>query len=150
MRIRRATVEDVGTLFDIRTSVKENHQSLAELESIGVTPSTVAQMLSGDAAAWIAESDGTAAAFSMAKGEEQTVFAVFVRPGYEGRGLGRAVLTAAEDWLWHRGAEEIWLTTGVEPDIRAHGFYARCGWRRSNTLLRGDVKYVKARPAASI
>lgn len=146
--VRRATADDVETLFDIRTSVRENHQSRAKLASIGVTPTSVAEMLNGDAAAWIAAHDGIAAAFSMAKGDEQTVFAVFVRPGYEGRGLGSAVLSAAEEWLWQRGAGEIWLTTGAEPEIRAHGFYARRGWRRTDKLLRGDVKYVKSRPGA--
>ena len=102
-----------------------------------------------DTQMWAFEPGGVAAAFSMAKGDEQTIFAVFVRPRYEGRGLGSAVLSAAEEWLWLSGADEIWLTTGVEPGIRAHGFYARCGWHRTDKLLRGDVKYVKSRPAGA-
>ena len=38
MRIRLATTADVETLFELRTSVRENHQSREELAAIGVTP----------------------------------------------------------------------------------------------------------------
>ena len=47
--IRRAAADEM--LFDIRTRVKENHQSRAELAAPGVTPESVAAMLRGDAAA---------------------------------------------------------------------------------------------------
>lgn len=145
--VRRASAEEVETLFDIRTSVRENHQSREELATLGVTPAAIARMLNGNDAAFVADVEGAAAAFAMVKNDEANIFAVFVRPQHEGKGLGRAVLTAAEDWLWRGGAQEIWLTTGAEPHIRAHGFYAHCGWQRVPELLAGDVKYVKTRPA---
>ena len=150
MRIRRATIEDVETLFEVRTSVKENYESRTELASKGITPRSVAKMLSEEACAWIAELDGVPVAFSMAKGDERTIFAVFVRPEHEAKGLGRAVLAEAEKWLWSGGADEIWLTTGAEPNIRAHGFYERCGWLRTTVLVEGEVQYVKSRPNKAI
>lgn len=57
MKIREAQVEDVETLFDIRTSVIENHQSREDLVNLGITPETVAEMLLTDCRAWIAEID---------------------------------------------------------------------------------------------
>jgi hypothetical protein len=45
MQIRIATNSDVATLFRIRTSVKENHQSQEELAALGVTPESVGEML---------------------------------------------------------------------------------------------------------
>ena len=99
-------------LFDIRTSVPENHQSREELASIGVTPRRIREMLVTTSRAWIAEEGRQAVAFSMADSAEATVFAMFVRPGYEGRGLGRALMQAAEDWLFSKGLDEIWLLTG--------------------------------------
>lgn len=55
MNIRPAQLDDVETLFDIRTRVVENHQSREELASLGITPQTIAEMLQNDCRAWIAE-----------------------------------------------------------------------------------------------
>ena len=84
----------------------------------------------------------------MAKGD--SIFAVFVRPEYEASGLGRAVLAEPEKWLWRRGEEDIWLTTDADPNIRAHGFYERCGWLRCKLYDNGEVKYVKHRPDSAL
>lgn len=148
MEIRRARPEDVELLFDIRTSVRENHQSREELASIGVTPETVAEMLRTTSRAWVAEVDGEAAGFAMADAAEGTVFAMFVRPGWEGHGAGRALMGEAEAWLFGGGWEEIWLLTGRDPALRANGFYRRLGWTAAEWRSDGQVKYVKRAPAA--
>ena len=148
MHIRPATPDDVELLFDVRTSVLENHQSRAELASIGVTPRTVAEMLRTTARAWVAEVEGRAIGFSMADAAEGTVFAMFVRPGWEGRGAGRALMREAEAWLFGEGRGEIWLLTGSDPALRANGFYRRLGWTQAEWGADGQVKYVRARPAS--
>ena len=149
MHVRTATTNDVEALFDIRTSVQENHESRKELAAQGVTPASVADMLSGaDSRAWIADVDGVPAAFSMAIVSRRTIFALFVMPGREGNGLGRALLAAAEAWLLEQGVREISLTTGGKPWLRAHGFYSRCGWTKVDTLSNGDARYAKSAPEA--
>jgi GNAT superfamily N-acetyltransferase len=142
--VRPAKESDVEDLFDIRTSVRENHQSRAELEKIGVTPATVAVMLRTDSAAWIAEAKGYPVGFSMANGSEAVVFAMFIRPGFEGLGIGRELMRLAEDWLFS-GADEIWLTTGADPTLRAHGFYRHLGWTAAEAVPDGQIKYIKRR-----
>ena len=141
--LRPATDADVEALFAIRTSVTENHMSRAGLARIGVTPSSVARMLRTNSAAWLAEANGEPVAFSMANAAEETVFAMFVRPGYEGLGLGRALMSCAEEWLFERGAPEIWLTTGGDPALRAHGFYRHLGWEEAGRTQDGQTKYVR-------
>ena len=145
MDIRVAAASDVEALFDVRTSVVENHQSRAELAALGVTPGSVAELLRTSGRAWIAEADGRAVAFSMADGDEGTVFAMFVRPGYEGRGLGRALMAEAEAWLFGQGWDEIWLLTGSDPALRAVGFYVHLGWRAAGPGPDGQTKYTKRR-----
>lgn len=43
--IRPAQVSDVETIFDVRTSVTENHLSREELRQRGITEGTVADMI---------------------------------------------------------------------------------------------------------
>lgn len=146
MEIRTATEADIPALFDIRTSVRENHQSLEELAPLGVTPQGIAEMLRTSSQAWVAEVEGQPVAFSMADAGEGTIFAMFVRPGYEGRGLGRALMREAEIWLFGKGWDEIWLLTGSDPKLRANGFYRHLGWQGAGLQEDGQIKYVKHKP----
>lgn len=146
MEIRIASDRDIEILFDIRTSVRENHQGREELARIGVTPAAIAEMLATTSRAWIGRVDGIDAAFSMADSSRATIFAMFVRPGFEGRGLGRALMDRAESWLWKQGCGEIWLTTGADPAIRANGFYRHLGWISRGIDPDGEIRYVKPSP----
>ena len=149
MKIRAAKLEDIETLFEIRTSVIENHQSREEIAALGITPDSVARMLQTDCCAWIAEIDGQRIGFSIANATEKTIFGVFVLPGFEGRGAGRALMQRAEEWLWSKGIEEIWLLTGNDPHLRAYGFYHHLGWIsggvESDGVMKGEIKFVKRR-----
>ncbi len=143
MNIREAQIEDIETLFNIRTSVIENHQSREELVTLGITPETVANMLQTDCRAWIAEIDERPIAFSMANAAEKTIFAMFVLPSFEGRGAGRALMQQAEQWLWSQGVEEIWLLTGNDSNLRAYGFYLHLGWTPTDIEPDGQIKFLK-------
>jgi len=145
MQIRIARPADVPSLFDVRTSVRENHQSVEDLARIGVTPETVATMLDGEGRGWVAEENGRIVAFSMADAAQATIFAMFVQPGYEGKGLGRALMDEAEKWLFARGCDEIWLLTDRNPRVRANGFYQHLGWRNDGVQEDGQVRYTKRR-----
>lgn len=147
MLLRVATEADIEALFEIRTSVRENHQSRAELAALGVTPETIARMLRTCCRAWVASEDGYDVAFSMANAAEATVFAMFLRPGYEGRGLGRALMRLAEEWLFATGCGEIWLLTDSRREVRANGFYRHLGWKESGLQADGQVRFIKQRPA---
>ncbi len=147
MNIKEAELTDIETLFDIRTSVVENHQSREEIAQLGITPETVAQMLQTDCCAWIAEIDGKPVAFSIANATEKTIFGVFVLPSFEGRGAGRALMEAAEIWLFSQGIEEIWLLTGNDSKLRAYGFYLHLGWITVGVVtdgeMEGEMKFIK-------
>jgi GNAT superfamily N-acetyltransferase len=144
MRIRLATEADVETLFPIRTDVRENNMTREALAAIGVTPESVAEMLRTDSRAWLADWEGESAAFAMADASRGTVFALFVRRGYEERGLGRALLAEAADWLFARGWDEIWLTTGADAP-GANAFYRRVGWREDGVAENGEIRYTRGR-----
>ena len=149
MLIRIARQEDIETLFKIRTSVVENHQSREEIAELGITPTSIAAMLATDCCAWIAQLDGQDIGFSMANKTEKNVFGMFVLPDFEGRGAGRQLMQAAEEWLWSNYIDEISLLTGNDPSLRAYGFYLHLGWRPIGVEIGGDfkgaMKFVKQR-----
>ena len=120
--------------------------SVEELARVGITPDTVAAMLAGDGRAWVAEENGTIVAFSMADANEASVFAMFVKPGFEGKGLGRALMAETEQWLFSRNCEEIWLLTDRNTRVRANGFYQRLGWQHREIQEDGQARYTKRRP----
>jgi ribosomal protein S18 acetylase RimI-like enzyme len=60
----------------------------------------------------------------------------------EGRGVGRALLAAAEDWAAGRGLAYITLETGTGND-RARHFYECAGYKGEEIRL---TKPVRAQP----
>ena len=149
MNIRTAQWDDIDTLFDIRTSVGENYQSREEIAELGITPESVAKMLETDCCAWVAEIGDQPIGFSIANGTEKTIFGIFVLPSFERRGARRALMQAAENWLWSNGIEEIWLVTGNAPSLRAYGFYLHLDWilvgSESDGDFKGEMKFIKRR-----
>ncbi|NEQ71214.1 MAG: GNAT family N-acetyltransferase [Symploca sp. SIO2D2] len=149
MNIRVAQKEDIETLFAIRTSVIENHQSREEIAELGITPDSVAQMLQTDCCAWIAEIEAQPVGFSIANATEKTIFGIFVLPSFENRGVGKALMQATENWFWLQEIEEIWLVTGNDPNLRAYGFYLHLGWIpvgvEPDGDFQGEMKFVKKR-----
>lgn len=147
VRTRMATVEDVESLFEIRTSVTQNHLSREQMDALGITPQVLSSAINEGPCVWIAEVDERPVAFSMIDRDEGEVFAMFVRPAYENRGLGRLLMAAAEAELF-RAHERIFLVTDGRQEIRANGFYQRLGWTVVSRVDAQDVRYEKRRPRA--
>ncbi|CAI8701141.1 MULTISPECIES: GNAT family N-acetyltransferase [unclassified Pseudomonas] len=147
VRTRMATVEDVESLFEIRTSVAQNHLSREQMDALGITAQVLNSAIKEGPCVWIAEVDERPVAFSMIDRDEGEVFAMFVRPAYENRGLGRLLMAAAEAELF-RAHERIFLVTDGRQEIRANGFYQRLGWTVVARVDARDVRYEKRRPLA--
>lgn len=142
--IRVATDEDVQSLFEIRTSVAQNHLSREQMAALGITPQVLVQAMGESECIWIAEIEGQALAFAMIDRETGELFALFVRPGHENRGLGRRLMAVAEAALFEQH-ERIFLITDGRESIRANGFYQRLGWVVVGQEDNDDVRYEKRR-----
>ena len=136
--IRPGERGDMAELVALRTSVVENHLSVDEMATRGITPETVlASIEAGERCCFVAEEDGVIAGFSMADRRDGLIFALFTRPGHEGRGHGGRLLDAALDWLKACDHEAAWLHTA--PGTRAERFYLSRGWRPDGKTDDGDV-----------
>ncbi|MEM6838092.1 MAG: GNAT family N-acetyltransferase, partial [Cyanobacteria bacterium P01_C01_bin.120] len=87
--------------------------------------------------------------FAIANATEATIFGVFVRPAFAGKGAGRVLMQAAETWLWSQELDEISLLTGNDPSLRAYGFYQHLDWRLAEVVAEGEyageAKFIKRR-----
>lgn len=139
---RRAVSADIPAMSAIRLSVQENVLS----DPARVTLQMYEDYLDRQGRGWVAEVDGVIAAFSYADREHASIWALFVSPEYEGRGLGKALLELAVNWLFGLGHEHVTLST--TPGTRADRFYAAQGWARTSTGSEGrgnEVGYVLER-----
>jgi GNAT superfamily N-acetyltransferase len=143
---REATAADMPGITRVRTSVVENALTIEQLEERGITEASVAASFLTDSKGWVAMRQEEIVAFSIADRATQSIFALFVLPGYEGRGIGSVLLDSALRWLWENGAERVWLTTG--PGTKAVRFYEKRGWTCTGTSPRGDLRYECARPSS--
>ena len=142
--IRLATLADIDTLFAIRTAVVQNHLSREQMADLGITPQVLADSIREAPCVWLAEVEGQPAAFSMVNFDSGEVFAMFVLPAYEGRGLGRQLIAVAEAALFEHHPT-LYLITDGRGEIRANGFYQRLGWTQVGRVEGDDVRYEKSR-----
>lgn len=136
---REATVADIPVMAAIRLEVVEN-----TLTDPGrVTRGMYHDYLTTSGKGWLCEVNRRAVGFSIAMLTNQTIWALFVHPEYESRGIGKELLSLAVDWLFEQGAESISLTT--DPDTRADRLYQAAGWERGEHIANGEVRYRLAR-----
>ncbi|MDX6749168.1 GNAT family N-acetyltransferase [Geminicoccaceae bacterium 1502E] len=132
---RRAVDADLETLFSIRFAVRENR-----LESRASLPDALVLEALAEGGGLLAEAEGRAVGFTIARPAPPQIWALFVLPDMEGCGIGSALLLRALAWLRAQGAGSAVLTTG--PGTRAAGFYQAHGWRETGRTPRGELRLV--------
>lgn len=135
MVFREAKVADIPALSEIRLSVTENVLS----DPRKVTPEMYAAYLSVLGKGWLCEVDGEVVGFTVASLRDASIWALFVKPGYEGRGIGTRLLKLATGWLFDMGASSISLST--DANTRADRVYESQGWKRGEIKSDGEVSY---------
>ena len=129
--IRRARPEDHARVTEIRGSVKEN-----VLRDPGRITVADYKWFEQNPGVWVWEEKGHILGFSAADTRDGTIWALFIDPEHEGRGIGRALFAKACDVLRENGHKIASLTT--QPGSRADRFYQRAGWTVIGTSARGE------------
>ena len=135
MPLRPATPEDVDAMHRVRMAVRENVLS----DPAAITPRHYLDMLGRRGRGWVVEEGGEIVAFAVADQSRRNVWALFVAPGHERRGHGRALHDAMMAWLFSQGDETVWL--GTEPGTRAERFYRAAGWREAGRRPDGEIRF---------
>ncbi|WP_307719044.1 GNAT family N-acetyltransferase [Massilia glaciei] len=93
---------------------------------------------------WVCEQDGEIVGFSYAAHGDASIWALFVLPECEGRGIARRLLALATDYLFGLGERQVVLSTAA--DTRADRFYAAQGWARGAMKDDREVFFTLPRP----
>lgn len=123
----------------IRLCVNENTLS----DPTRITPQMYEDFLERSGRGWVAEDEGEIVGFCYADRVNASIWALFVRPGSEGHGLGQSLLKLAVDWLFEIGHDCIGLTTGA--NTRADRFYSAQGWTRGSGSAT-EIVYTLSKP----
>jgi GNAT superfamily N-acetyltransferase len=132
MSIRRARQGDHPRVTEIRLAVKENI-----LRDPGRVTIEDYVWFRDNPGVWVWEEGGEILGFSAADTRDGSIWALFVDPGHERRGIGRPLFEKALDVLRQDGHRTAWLTT--QPGSRAEGFYLAAGWKVIGTSPRGET-----------
>jgi len=130
---RAAQRADIPGMHRVRMSVKENR-----LVSMQLTDAHYIEAIESRGRGWVIEVAGTIVAFAIGDTSDASIWALFVEPGFEGRGFGRQLHDEMVGWLWQQGHERLWLTT--DPGTRAQRFYEAAGWRPVGAGSHGEVR----------
>lgn len=135
--IRTAGRDDIPRIVAIRASVRENRL----LDPSSVTPADIAWFVdNGPIHVW-QNADGVHG-FAAGDPRDGSIWALFVDPSCEGRGIGQALINAACASLHQAGHRVATLRTGA--GTRAEKFYVRNGWVAQGLDARGEVIFTKS------
>ena len=148
MRIRELEKTDIDDILDIRVSTKENHFSMEDLASVGVTPEAIAEWLDDSVKGWICVVSERPVAYAMADGKTAEVLVVACYPEPEKKGFGKKLMLKLHEWLWSLSHDEIWLWSDPDPRIRAHGFYRKLGYRPTGEIKGNDEMLKLKKPSS--
>ena len=135
MRIREATVSDIPEMQIVRHSVTEN-----VLSDPSVVPdSAYIEYLTDRGKGWVASDKSMILGFAIVDLRDENVWALFMLPKFEGKGIGRSLHNTMLDFYFDTGKTTLWL--GTEPGTRAERFYRKAGWRETGVHGKGEIKF---------
>lgn len=135
MIFREAKIEDIKQIQIVRNSVKENTLSNPDL----VTDKDCEEFLFERGKGWVCEINNEIVGFAIADLKENNIWALFLNPEFEGKGIGSKLQSIMLDWYFENGKENVWL--GTAPNSRAEKFYFKSGWVKNGMHGSKEVKF---------
>ena len=135
MVFREARVEDIPQIQIVRHSVKENVLSNPAL----VTDQDCKEYMTQRGKGWVCETGDEIIGFAIVDLKDRNVWALFLKPEYEGKGMGKTLHRMMMDWYFAQTKTTIWLATGF--DTRAVQFYRMQGWEEVGLHGKNEIRF---------
>jgi len=135
MEFREATSIDIPQIQVVRNSVKENALSDPSV----VTDADCDEYLTRRGKGWVCELNEKIIGFAIADLKNDNIWALFIHPEYEGKGIGKQLHDQMLNWYFQQNKNSVWLSTS--PNTRAERFYRKAGWKEIGKLPNGEIKF---------
>jgi GNAT superfamily N-acetyltransferase len=135
MTIRKALTTDIPQMQRVRHSVKENTLSDPSL----VPDKDVDDYINNRGRGWVCGINNTIVGFAIVSVTDNNVWALFVEPGHDRKGIGRKLHDKMMDWYFKQTSATIWL--GTAPGTRAESFYRRAGWIETGMHGKREIRF---------
>jgi GNAT superfamily N-acetyltransferase len=135
MLFREATIEDIPQIQLVRNSVNENKLSNPAL----VTDKDCEVYMTRRGKGWVCEVENKIVGFAIADLQDNNIWALFVLPGFEQKGIGTCLHNLMLDWYFDQTDKTVWLSTA--PGTRAENFYLKAGWKVTGSYGKGETKF---------
>lgn len=135
MILREATLQDYPGMHMVRMAVKENVLNNPDL----VTQKDYEEMIISKGKGWVYEINRTIAGFSIIDLSTKNIWALFVHPDHEKKGIGKKLFERMMNWGFAQGVDSFWLSTA--PHSRAEQFYKAAGWIITGTTSSGETRF---------
>ena len=135
MIFREAHINDIKQIQVVRNAVKENTLSDPAL----VTDADCQEYLFNRGKGWVCLNEDVVVGFSIVDVEDKNIWALFVHPDYEKKGIGKRLHDTMLEWYFKQTKENVWL--GTSPKTRAEKFYRMQGWNEVGVYGKGEIKF---------
>lgn len=122
MIFREAKIDDIKQIQIVRNSVKENTLPNPNL----VTDEDCLEFITVRGKGWVCEIDDKIVGFAIADLKGNNIWALFLDPEFERKGIGQQLHKIMLDWYFTQTKSKIWLGTAF--NTRAEKFYRTTGW----------------------
>lgn len=138
MIYREATRDDITGIMTVRMAVKENRLSDPSL----VTPADCEEYIFNRGNGWICEHNDHVVGFAIVSVRDNNVWALFVHPDHEGKGIGKKLHDMMIHWYFSRTDKTLWLSTGV--GTRAVQFYRKNAWKETGAYGKNEIRFERS------
>ena len=135
MIYREATIDDIPQIQVVRNSVTENALSNPAL----VTDEDCKDFMTVRGKGWVCEVDKQVVGFAIADLVDHNIWALFIHPSFEKKGIGQQLHNRMLDWYFIQTDETVWLGTAFH--TRAEMFYRKAGWTEVGTHGPKEIKF---------
>lgn len=135
MIIREAKIEDIKQIQIVRNSVRENALSNPNL----VTDEDCEEFITVRGKGWVCEINNLIVGFAIADLQENNIWALFLDPKFEKKGIGQQLHKIMLDWYFSQTKNTVWLGTAF--NTRAEKFYRKAGWKEVGTNGPKEIKF---------
>ena len=135
MIFREAKIDDIKQIQIVRNAVKENTLSNPNL----VTDEDCKEFITVRGKGWVCEIDNRIVGFAIADLKDNNIWALFLDPVFEKKGIGQQLHKIMLDWYFEQTKNKVWLGTAF--NTRAEDFYRKAGWTAVGLHGTKEIKF---------